>query len=226
MDSALDVMSWLDFAALGLLLGCWGGFGLLLRHGPVSTGAIMSGWREEWFQRCVERDNRIIDSQLLISMRSGVAFLASACLAAIGGAVALLGQVEQVESVAEAVSGEFLAPEAMLAMKLLLVILILAQAVLRFLWSHRVFGYCSVMLGAIPNEAGPRALEVAARAARLNIQAAKSFNSGLRAIYVALAALAWLLGPVALILATAATFAILVRREYFSTTRAIVSAPR
>ncbi len=38
----------------------------------------------------------------------------------------------------------------------------------------------------------------------MNITAARSFNRGLRSIYFALAALAWLLGPVPLLAVTAA----------------------
>ena len=74
-------------------------------------------------------------------------------------------------------------------------LLFLADALLKFIWSNRLFGYCAVLMAAVPNDADdPRAFHRAAQAAEVNITAARSFNRGLRSVYFALAALAWLLG--------------------------------
>ena len=64
--------------------------------------------------------------------------------------------------------------------------------------------------------------DIAAKAADLNITATKSFNRGLRAIYYALAALAWLIGAWPLIIAVTLTSAMLFEREFRSTTRKIL----
>ena len=66
--------------------------------------------------------------------------------------------------------------------------------------------------------AAPRARQ----AAEINITAAKSFNRGLNSIYFALAALGWLIGPWALILATALTAGVLMRREFASQSRLVM----
>ena len=88
-------------------------------------------------------------------------------------------------------------------LRVLLVVGFLANALLKFIWSHRLFGYCSIMMAAVPNDpADPMAAPRAAQAAELNITAAKSFNRGLRSIYFALGSLAWLLGGYALIAAS------------------------
>jgi uncharacterized membrane protein len=63
---------------------------------------------------------------------------------------------------------------------------------------------------------------MAARAAEINVTAARNFNRGLRSIYFALAALGWLLGPVALVLTTVVTSAVLIRREFASTSRGLI----
>ena len=74
-----------------------------------------------------------------------------------------------------------------------------ANALLRLVWAHRLFGYCAIIMASVPNDArDPRALPVAMQAAEINITAAKSFNPGLRCVYFALGALGWLAGPTGL----------------------------
>ena len=65
----------------------------------------------------------------------------------------------------------------------------------------------------------PLAYPRADQAAQININAAKSFNRGLRSVYFALATLAWLLGPLALLATTVFTTAMLWRREFASESR-------
>jgi uncharacterized membrane protein len=221
-----DLFTPADLAALVFYAACWGLIELLLRprKGPaVSTGEVMARWRHAWFEAAARRENRVLDGQLLASMRLGVALYVSGSLIALGGAIAMIGQADQVASFAADFAAGAETPRQAWTLKLLLVIAVLAAAFLHFVWSHRVFGYCSVMLGAIPQEPGSEeALKVAARAARLNVRAARSFNKGLRAVYLALAALAWLLGPAALAVSTAVTFWVLYRREFLSGTRQAV----
>jgi uncharacterized membrane protein len=107
--------------------------------------------------------------------------------------------------------------------KIILVLAFLANALLKFVWSNRLFGYCSVLMAAVPNDPGDAmAYPRAAQAAEINITAARSFNRGLRAIYFALAALGWLLGPWALGAATLVAGAVMIRREFASTSRAVI----
>ena len=211
-----------DLAAVALFLALWALIERLVRpaRGPArSTGEIMASWRMRWFEAAADREVRIMDSQIVASLRGGVALFISGSLIALGGAIALIGRADQVATIAADLAGAE-APRAAWTLKLLLVIATLAAAFLQFVWSHRVFGYCSVMLGAIPNAPGsPEARAVARRAGRLSVRAARSFNGGLRAVYFALAGLAWLVGPLALALASAVTFATLYRREFLSETR-------
>ncbi len=64
-----------------------------------------------------------------------------------------------------------------------------------------------------------RAYPRAEKSAQLNITAARSYNRGLRSIYFAMAALAWLVGPTGLLLATGVTVLVLWRREFASQSR-------
>jgi uncharacterized membrane protein len=135
--------------------------------------------------------------------------------------VALIGNADRLEMVAR----DLTLPVAGLPVeaRLVVVLLFLADALLKFVWSNRLFGYCAVLMAAVPNNPDdPTALPAAARAAEVNITAARSFNRGLRSIYFALAALAGLAGPWAMMAATLAAVAIQLRREFASDSRRVL----
>ena len=213
-----------DLAALAVALGAWALTGLLIEHPPAarpSVHRIMQEYRRDWMRAFVTRQPRIFDATLIDSLRQGTAFFASASMIAIGGGVALIGNTAAITRLASELP---LQPTGIdLQLKLLLPLVFLANALLKFVWSHRLFGYCAVLMAAVPNDPkDPTALPRALQAAEINITAARSFNRGLRSIYFALAALAWLLGPWALLAATIATTAVLLRREFWSQSRDVI----
>ncbi len=110
-----------------------------------------------------------------------------------------------------------------LELRVLLVLLFLADALLKFIWSNRLFGYCAVLMASVPNDVDdPRAFRRATQTAEVNITAARSFNRGLRSVYFALSALAWLLGAVPLMVATVVCTGVLLRREFASVSRRVI----
>ncbi len=214
-----------DLAALAFLVLAWLGFGLLVEHAPAgrpSVAGLMVGYRREWMRQFVTREPRIFDAAIVDSLRQGTSFLASATMIAIGGGVALIGNTERLLGLAEDLTIAA-APAAVWETKIIVVLLFLTNAFLKFVWAHRLFGYCAIVMAAVPNDPGdPLAYARADQAAEVNISAAKGFNRGLRSIYFAFGALAWILGPVALALATATTLAVLWRREFASVSRAVL----
>ena len=115
------------------------------------------------------------------------------------------------------------APVIVWEIKLLLIIFFLTNGFLKFVWSNRLFGYCSVMMGAVPNDPNhPQAAPLARKAAELNITSARSFNRGLRSVYFAMASIAWLAGALALGIAVCMTVIIIWRREFASHSRSIL----
>ena len=85
----------------------------------------------------------------------------------------------------------------------------------------RQFNYCSIVMGSVP-QGGPLTArqQIAEAAAKVANRAARHFNSGLRAYYFGLAALAWIIHPFALILASLVVVRELYRREFRSEVRA------
>ena len=215
----------LDWAASGAILAAWFVISWMIEHPSAkrpSVTILMSERRRDWMKVFVTRDPRIFDSQILASLRQGTSFFASTCLLAVGGVMALAGNTEPLRGVAAEVT-EMAVPVVIFQIKLAFVALFLTNAFLKFVWANRVFGYCAVMMAAVPNDPNdPIAHPRAAQAAELNIRAAINFNRGLRAMYFALAALAWLLGPIALMLATVVVVWVVWSREFASLPRSIL----
>jgi uncharacterized membrane protein len=215
-----------DLAALLALWAAWAALGWLSEHPPrgrPSITALMAGVRRDWMREFVRRENRIFDAQIIASLRQGSAFFASTAILAIGGVLALIGNVEPLVDLAAQI-GQGGAPALLWQLRLLPAALLLTAAFLRFAWSNRVFGHASVMMAAVPEDASnPLAPLRAERAADLLNRAALNFSRGLRAMYFALASLAWIAGPVALVLATLALALTLARREFASVPRDVLA---
>ena len=224
MTMNLGAIPPLDLAMLGLLVLAWLLSGWFSEHPPAMRPSVswaMEEYRRDWMRTFVTRQPRIFDATLIDSLRQGTAFFASACMIAIGGGVAVIGNAAAVQRLADELPIDGTGPDV--AVKMLPVIVFLANALLKFVWAHRLFGYCSILMAAVPNDPGdPLAFHRAAQAAEINITAAKSFNRGLRSIYYALASLGWLLGPWGLMAGAVLATGILIRREFASHSREVI----
>lgn len=223
MDFPLGPLAPLDATALGVLLALWLLSGWLIEHPPqghLSVSHLMQDYRRDWMRTFVTRQPRIFDATLIDSLRQSTAFFASASMIAIGGGVALIGNARTVETLTADLPLASGGQEV--ALHMLPVIGLLGNALLKFIWAHRLFGYCSILMAAVPNEpTDPLAFHRAGQAAEINISAAKSFNRGLRSIYFALAALGWLLGPLGLLVGALLSTSVLLRREFASASRRV-----
>lgn len=221
----LHMFSALDYSALALLLLGWLGIGWRIENPSrtrPSVAELMADFRRDWMRQMVTREPRIFDSNLIGNLRQSTAFFASATMIALGGGMALIRNPDPVAELASDLA-LIAQPDVVWEIKLLLALLFLTSAFLKFVWANRLFGYCSVVMGAVPNDPkDPQAYDRADQAADLCISAARSFNRGLRTTYFGLASAAWLLGPEALIAAVALTLAMLYRREFGSASRAVL----
>lgn len=215
----------LDWAAIAFLTSTWVLLGYVIEHPPKSRPSVtvlMSQRRRDWMHVFVHRDPRIFDSQILASLRQGTSFFASTCIFAIGGVLALAKNTDPLVGVAQEVAAT-MTPVLIIQIKLAVVALFLTNAFLKFVWANRVFGYCAVLMAAVPNDPNdPLAHPRAAQAAELNIRAAMNFNRGLRALYFALGSLAWLLGPIPLMISAAVVIWVVWSREFASIPRDIL----
>jgi uncharacterized membrane protein len=203
-----------DWIAVAVFAVCWLGYEPVLHGLSRRTGAItrdMELIRVAWMRAMVKRDIRLLDSQLMGHALNSASFFASANLiliAAVAGA--LFGGSPMLPDVTGL--GIQASPER-LEMKLALVTVCLARGLLDFIWSIRQQNYCLALIGAAPEDAGPRGQAFADAAAEVLNPALTAFSRGVRGYYFALAAAAWLYGPVWLGVATIAATSLLVWRQ-------------
>jgi len=225
MFPLLSSFSASDALAVALILLSWAVLGTLVENPPasrISVSVLMQDYRRDWLREHVTRQPRIFDATILGSLRQGTTFFASACMIAIGGGLAVIGNPDRLTSLADDLS---LGGTTVFAweVKILLILFFVANAFLKFVWAHRLFGYSAVVMGAIPNDsAHPSSYPRAAKAAEINITAAKSFNRGMRSVYFALGATGWLLGPWGLIVGAIVSTLIIARREFASESRRVL----
>ena len=214
-----------DLLALILLFVAWLGIGWFTERPPAgkpSVSVLMTRFRREWMRQFVERDPRIFDGNILSSLREGTAFFASACMIATGGLLALIGNAERLRGIAAELEFDPTA-ETGWELRLLVTMFFIVNAFLKFVWAHRLFGYCAVLMASVPNSADhPDAIDRAMQAGDLNITAARSFNAGLRSVYFALGSLGWLAGAWGLMAGTAIVLWVTWRREFASTSRQVI----
>ncbi len=214
-----------DYGALAILLLGWLGATRIIEHPPArrpSVSLLMADYRRAWLRHFVDRQPRIFDSQIIDNMRQGAAFFASASMIAIGGGLALIGNADMLRGVAQDLTLGT-APTIVWEIKLLLMLFFATNGFLKFVWSHRLFGYCAVLMAAVPNDIeNPVAYTRAAKSGEINITAARSFNSGLRSVYFGIASAAWLLGAWPLIVAAVFTLVVILRREFWSASREVL----
>lgn len=211
-----------DVVALGLFLVAWVGYTVFVDNSPArkrSITAYMNRRRMAWMVEASRRDLRIVDTQILGNLLTGVAFFASTTIFVLGGLMAMLGVADRAAQVlADIPFAAAVSPEAWEA-KILLLLLIFVYAFFKFAWAFRLANYCSITVGGMPEAASadaPRVAEIVTAAAALSMQSGHHFNRGLRAYFYALAALGWLVNaPVFMVLSIVVT-AVLYRREFRS----------
>lgn len=221
---ALGPFGPLDSAALIFALVLWSVVGRVIEHPParrISVSRLMERFRHDWMAEFVTRQPRIFDATMIDNLRQSTAFFVSASMIAIGGGIALIGNTAMLQALARDLT--LPANSSDLQLRVLLVVMFLANALLKFIWAHRLFGYCAILMAAVPNDPNhPEARHRAAQAADVNIHAAKSFNRGLRSIYFALGSLGWLMGPWGLVVGSVVIAGTLIRRDFASASREIM----
>lgn len=209
-------MTSFDYAALALFFICWLGYGPLLgllAHRSGTLNDDMSIVRRVWMTAMTHREIRLVDSQLMGHTINSASFFASTNLlliAAVGSV--LFGGEQAMQGIAAAGVGP--TPTRLLEIKLALILACLARGLLDFIWSIRQMNYSLAVIGAAPEmhtEADRAALGVAAT--DLLNPALSSFSRGVRGYYFALAAAAWLFGPLWLALGVIAAFCLLTWRQ-------------
>lgn len=221
--SDLDIIAlvWFSLCVVGYKLA--GGIPALERR---NINAAVQAQRYRWMRTMVRRDNRVVDTFVVGNLGQGNAFFASTSAIAIGGLTTLLGRSEAAREMLQRLPYAAPMPPLLWEMKVIFMASIFVYAFFKFAWAFRMSHYTGIMIGATPllSAATERQCdEHAHRCAIVSGLAAEHSSSGLRAFYYSIAALAWFFHPIMFMAATTWVLLILIRRDYFSLSRAVIA---
>lgn len=222
----MHLLSPLDYVALAIFFLCWAGYSAIVDRIPAirsrSVIASMDEHRRSWMIALLDRDNRISDVSIVNNLMTSTSFLANNSIFILGGLVALLSASDLGRRVLSNLP--FADPptsDVAWEMRIILLVFIFIRAFFELTWALRQFNYTSILIGGLgQGDAYIGQAEVAAQVAN---RAARHFNTGLRAYYFGLAALGWIIHPIALILASLIVLRELHRREFRSVVREVLS---
>lgn len=217
-------LTWLDIAASLFFVLSWTGYAAFAQWRSKAVPTLhntMDGYRRQWMVRMIERDNRMVDVNIMRNLTRSSQFFASTTMLVLGALIALMGYVQQALDVVSGLPFTVKASQRLLEIKIMLMVLIFVYAFFKFSWAIRQLGFCSTLIGAAPKQPKDNPEQYAAdidRLAAVTSYAGTNFNDGLRAYYFALAAMTWFLHPYLMLIATTWVVYVLYHREFESRT--------
>ncbi len=230
VQTVLNWLNWQDWLALIGFFLAWVGYALFARRKSGEQNSLLvltNRERRDWMLASIRRENRVIDGVVVQSLAASPSFFASTTILIIGGLLAVLGATEKAAELVRELPFAARTSSFVFDLKVLLLLAIFVYAFFRFTWSQRLYSFGALLVGAAPDVKTvpePEAQQAwADRAGKVMGMAAETFNDGLRAYYMAFAAVAWFVSPIAFIIATAAVILVLYRREFRSDVIAILA---
>ncbi len=224
-----DDITTLDLFAFVWFIGIWVVFTVVqdhLLHKPVAINQQMTLIRQRWMERMLQRDNRIMDAQLIGHTMNSCTFFASTTMLVLAGLVGAFGGIDRLHEIVNDLFFTIKTSRELLEMKMLMLVGIFVFAFFKFTWALRQYNYCCALIGSSPLAPMQSDLlcAISENIAMAMTLALKAFNGGLRSYYFALAALAWVAGPWFLVVATGWVVLVLIRRQGFSRMERVIAA--
>ncbi len=209
-------ITFLHIIAVLLLAGAWYGYSPFLRiFGKGSLNAQLTVVRQRWMDTSMKRELRMPDAMLLGHIINSVAFFGSATLIVLAGLIGATTNINRIHGLTSDLP--FIGPMSLelFSFNLAVVAVVLAVSFFFFTYALRKLIYTAAMLGGLPIDPpkGPRRDGLVDATATVLTEAVKSFNSGIRGFYFAVASLFLFAGPVACIGATMFVIVILLWRQ-------------
>jgi uncharacterized membrane protein len=204
---------------------CWFAYNLgvpLIERYRPSLSVIMSLQRRRWVANAARRESPL-DAILAGNLMGSISFLASTSVLLMLAIFAAFGQLSALTDTLNAVGLGTSYSAADLQIHLLVMLAIFAFAFFAFTLALRQFNHFCIMIGALDHTEAVSEAEIDA-IARLNSLAARNFNSGIRAYYFAVPAVAWFAAEWLSVLVTLVTVAFIIHREFFSTAHRVAAS--
>ena len=218
----MPLFSILDVIALGYFIVAWASYAYITERSPISRAglnSLMNGYRVIWMRRMLEREQRMVDMQIMAALHNGTAFFATTSLFAIGGALTILRASGEMVAIASELPVGIETSRGLWEIKAIGMTVVFVYAFFKFAWSYRLYNYVAILFGAMPMPADkdtPEAEAHVLRTAALFTTAGRHFNRGQRAFFFALGYLGWFAGPLVLIGTTTVVVIVMWWRQYKS----------
>mgnify|MGYP000333137878 CR=1 FL=1 len=212
-------LSNLDIIALLWFLLCWFSYTRHVNTSPKSLVNSMARWRTRWSLAMLQRENRIMDAQVITGLNSVVTFFCSTSIFITAGLFASIGASEQIVLLINQLSFLQTTNIATVELKLGLLIVIFIYSFFKFGWAIKQHSYSAVVLASVPpaEEADlERDTPIATLMGKLSSLGSQHFNDGVRGYYFALATLSWFVHPLIFIGVISWVVIVLHRRDFRS----------
>ena len=228
MDKLLTLLKFLplaDWLALGLFFVAWVGYARFAKQRSRTKASVLGATNRErrrWMLQTTYREVLVIDGVVVQSLSTSPSFFASTTILIIGGLLAMLGASEKATELVRELPFAARTSALVFDLKLVLLTGIFVYAFFRFTWSMRQYSFGALLVAAAPEarqfDSDPALSReaFADRAGKVVGLAAETFNDGLRAYYLAFAAVAWFFSPWVFMVGTAGVIYILYQREFRS----------
>ncbi len=231
----LGLLPWTDWVALGIFFAGWSGYAWFARDRAQTRPSILASThriRREWMLQTTHREVRVLDGAVIQSLSNSPSFFASTTILIIGGLLALLGTTDKASVFVHEIPFAQVTSVLIFDLKTLLLLGIFVYAFFRFTWSMRQYTFGALLLGAAPEakqfdamgaQAQAQREAFAKRAGRVVGMAAETFNDGLRAYYMAFAAVSWYFSALIFVFGTLGVIYVLYQREFKSDVLAVLN---
>ncbi|ALG69079.2 DUF599 domain-containing protein [Beggiatoa leptomitoformis] len=214
-------VTWIDVLAVLYFLICWfsyAHFASVKTQSNPSLYSVLHDYRLEWSRRLIEREVRIMDSNLIGTLHRNASLLVSTTIFILAGLIAVLGATDRAMLIAASLPFTVTTTAGLWELKVLLLIIVFVHAFFKFSWAMWQFSIATVLMGGAPNTTDSESLkqDFIKRHTLLLSLAGTNFNHGLRAYYFGIAALTWIVHPLLFILASSWVVSVLYKREFRS----------
>ena len=178
--------------------------------------------RRRWVANAAKRDTPV-DAILAGNLMGSVSFLASTSMLIVLALFAAFGQLPALVRTLSTFGfgSDYVASDVQI--HLLVMLTIFAASFFAFTLSLRQFNHFCILLGTLSHDTPVSEAEING-IAQLNSLAAKNFNSGIRAFYFAVPAVAWFHSSWLSVAATIIMTGLIVQREFFSSSHRVAAS--
>jgi len=228
----LEVLPWIDWAAVIVLFGGWLGYASFARRHAFTRPSVLASSnriRVQWMMQTTYREVRVVDGVVVQNLSTSPSFFASTTILIVGGLLAVLGTTDKANELVKEIPFAARTTVLVFDLKIVLLLAIFVYAFFRFTWSMRQYTFGALLIAAAPEAKqfavpdGPSREAFASKAGRVVSLAAETFNDGLRAYYFSFAVVGWFVSPIVFMLATLGVIYVLYHREFHSDVLAVLN---